>query len=325
MSKIRYQVFISSTYSDLQEERLAVSDTIMKMDCIPVGMELFPAIDEDQLAFIKTVIDESDYYVLIIGGRYGSINNEGISFTEREYDYAVEKGIPILSFIHSEPQKIQVGKTDNDPPKALKLQAFIERAKKGRLVKGWRNHSELSLAVTQSLLSQIRVKPGIGWVRGNAVASVELLTEINELRKANAEILKDNDDLKHLSKVTIPNLAPLEQQFKFKAELLHLDGRTVISDMQLKWSDIFSIVGPEYITMGTISQIKLKLENNLFTPIKNNFSYVDILPEYIDTIHVQLLAYGYLAPTGVKGDKLQLTELGSKALFEIKAERAARS
>ena len=53
----------------------------MEMDCIPAGMELFPAADEEQWEFIKRVIDDCDYYVLIIGGRDGSLTPEGISYT----------------------------------------------------------------------------------------------------------------------------------------------------------------------------------------------------------------------------------------------------
>lgn len=93
MSEKRYQVFISSTFEDLQEERRAVSDTLLSVDCIPVGMEEFPATDEAQFDFIKKIIDESDYYLLIIGGRYGTVDDEGISFTEKEYSYAVSKNI----------------------------------------------------------------------------------------------------------------------------------------------------------------------------------------------------------------------------------------
>ena len=41
----RYQVFVSSTYSDLQNERRKVLLTILSLDCIPTGMELFPAME----------------------------------------------------------------------------------------------------------------------------------------------------------------------------------------------------------------------------------------------------------------------------------------
>lgn len=98
----RYQVFISSTYKDLQEERKAVSDTLLSIDCIPVGMEEFPAADEEQFEFIKKIIDESDYYVLIIGGRYGSVCKDGISYTEKEFDYAVSVKKTVISFVYAD-------------------------------------------------------------------------------------------------------------------------------------------------------------------------------------------------------------------------------
>jgi len=72
----RYQIFISSTYADLKEERRRVIQTVMELDCIPAGMELFPAADEEQFEFIKRVIDDCDYYLLIIGGRYGSTTDQ---------------------------------------------------------------------------------------------------------------------------------------------------------------------------------------------------------------------------------------------------------
>ena len=93
---IKYQVFLSSTYTDLIEERRAVLDILLKADCIPAGMENFVAQDEEQFNVIKKVIDLCDYYVLIIGKRYGSINpNTGKSYTEMEYDYAISKKIPV--------------------------------------------------------------------------------------------------------------------------------------------------------------------------------------------------------------------------------------
>lgn len=39
----RYQVFVSSTYEDLREERGAVMQALLGLDCIPTGMESFPA------------------------------------------------------------------------------------------------------------------------------------------------------------------------------------------------------------------------------------------------------------------------------------------
>ncbi len=54
----RYQVFVSSTYEDLREERAAVIAALLQLDCIPAGMEHFPASDEDSFTWIKRVILE---------------------------------------------------------------------------------------------------------------------------------------------------------------------------------------------------------------------------------------------------------------------------
>ena len=91
----KYQIFVSSTFVDLKEERQAVLSAVQVVGDIPSGMELFPATDEEQFNFIKRIIDNSDYYVLIVAGRYGSVASDGVSYTEKEYDYAVKKNIPV--------------------------------------------------------------------------------------------------------------------------------------------------------------------------------------------------------------------------------------
>jgi len=138
----RYQVFVSSTYVDLKEERQSVLQTIMEMDCIPAGMELFPAADEEQWEFIKKIIDDCDYYLLIIGGRYGSTADDGFSYTEKEFDYAVSKGIKVIALLHKTPEELPRGKTEASEELHEKLQKFRNKVSDGRLVRFWSNARE---------------------------------------------------------------------------------------------------------------------------------------------------------------------------------------
>ena len=48
MLEKKYQVFISSTFTDLVEARRKVRDAILSMYHFPVGMELFGAANEEQ-------------------------------------------------------------------------------------------------------------------------------------------------------------------------------------------------------------------------------------------------------------------------------------
>lgn len=190
MSNKRYQVFVSSTYTDLKKERQAVIQTLMEMDCIPAGMELFPAVDEDQFEFIKKIIDDCDYYLLIIGGRYGSETAEGISYTEKEYDYAVKKGIKVIALIHKDIGKLPSEKVDGDPEVKKRLDKFRDKAKKERMVKFWKNSDELAKFVALSLNKTIKTYPAIGWVRADQGSSTEdeidIFRPFSEVREINS-------------------------------------------------------------------------------------------------------------------------------------------
>ena len=100
ISNKKLQIFVSSTYIDLKQERQAAVEAILKSGHIPAGMELFTAGDESQLETIYRWIDSSDIYMLILGARYGSIEpKSALSYTELEYDYAIDKGIPFFAVV----------------------------------------------------------------------------------------------------------------------------------------------------------------------------------------------------------------------------------
>ena len=77
MENIRkFSIFISSTYEDLKEERQALVGVALENNFIPVGMEQFHAAPISQWNVITKMIDECDFYLFVIGGRYGSIDGE---------------------------------------------------------------------------------------------------------------------------------------------------------------------------------------------------------------------------------------------------------
>ena len=155
MSNKKYQIFVSSTYEDLKEERMAVLTAILDMGHIPAGFENFPAIDEEVLKYIYRIIDESDYYVLILGARYGSVDREGISYIEREYDYAVKQQKKVIALIHVNPEEIERYKTDNNKKLYKKLLNFRNKVMTGRLVSLWHNKNDLVSKFISSIIQDI--------------------------------------------------------------------------------------------------------------------------------------------------------------------------
>jgi hypothetical protein len=179
MDDKRFQVFVSSTYEDLMVERQEVMHALLELDCIPSGMELFPAASEDQWTVIQRVIDDCDYYMVIVAGKYGSTDAAGQSYTEREYRYALERKKPIIGFLHKDPSSLAAKLTEQDPPTRKKLEDFRELVQK-KLCKFWTSAPELASVVSRSLLQLIKTHPAIGWVRADRVSDE---TEILHLRK----------------------------------------------------------------------------------------------------------------------------------------------
>jgi hypothetical protein len=166
----RHQVFVSSTYLDLQVERQKVMHALLELDYIPSGMELFPAADDSQWAHIKRVIDSSDYYVVIMAGRYGSVGPSGKSYTQMEYEYALDRGIPTIGFIHADTGGLPDAK--KDPEHEAQLGRFKEVVM-NKLCKMWSSPDELAGVVSRSLIQLVSQKERPGWVRGTVLAGLE--------------------------------------------------------------------------------------------------------------------------------------------------------
>ncbi len=169
----RYQVFVSSTFTDLKDERRKVIEALLHAECFPAGMEYFPASGKINW-YIKKIIDDSDFYLLIIGGRYGSTDETGISYTEQEYDYALEKGLKLIVFIHGDLDQIPLGKSEKNNKLRKQLLAFRDKVKNnGSLIKEWLKAEDLSEFTSQSVNSLIRQQPKGGWVKSKTLPSYE--------------------------------------------------------------------------------------------------------------------------------------------------------
>ncbi|MBR4829717.1 MAG: SUMF1/EgtB/PvdO family nonheme iron enzyme [Muribaculaceae bacterium] len=261
----RYQIFISSTYLDLKEERDIVMQTILNYDCFPIGQEMFPAMVEDSFEYIKRIIDDSDYYLLIIGGCYGALDYDGLGWIEKEYDYAVLKGVPVLVFDHHDFTKLPINKIDQDEYKKEKLIAFKEKVATGRLIAKWSNADNLALAVATSLKRVLELQPRTGWVRANTVVSGDVQKEIERLKKEIAVRRAEVDKLK-ASKQTLESRyqSALQVIEKCKGQIRSLEAELERYKISKPTSARISQPQTEVITMGIVSFKMVHVEGGTF-------------------------------------------------------------
>jgi len=185
----KYQIFVSSTYEDLKDERQQVIKATLEMGHIPVGMEMFSAGDEEQWKVITRQIDESDYYVVVIAHRYGSVI-EGISYTEKEYDYAVSKGVPVMGFIVNDNASWSPTSMETDLIKKEALIKFQEKVKK-KPINYWDSSKDLYGKFSISLSKIFTTNPRVGWVKGSEALRPAFTNELTRLSHENAHLRAD--------------------------------------------------------------------------------------------------------------------------------------
>lgn len=314
----RYQVFVSSTFEDLQDERKEVMQALLELDCIPAGMELFPASNDDQWTLIRRVIDDCDYYLLIIGGRYGSVNEDGISYTQMEFEYALESGKPVISFLPKNPEKIPTGKCDNDPVKKEKLEEFKELAKK-KLIKYWETPENLGSVVSRSMVKLIKDFPAEGWVKSNSAVDESSLKEIAKLQKENNDLKERLQAIAREAPKGAEKLAQGSDTVEVGFSFTGVDKKTskrynCKSELTFSWDELFASIAPEMIDECSEIEIGAALrrliENNSDTIIEEdvfkdlkNLSAFKLSKDSFNRIIVQFRALGLICLSSKKRNR----------------------
>ncbi len=311
----RYQIFISSTYTDLQVERQEVLKSVLKLRHIPVGMEHFVATNKEQFEYIKRLLDETDYYVIIIGNRYGSQADDGVSYTEKEFDYAVSLGIPVIACIHSNPDSLPVSKSDIEIDAKQKLQEFRSKVMHHRMVSyfNWDNPSELSAEVVVALVNAISDNPRPGWERVTSFENSDLLNQINDLRIENEKMksLLEQKQQSEEQEQLIMNF-PWKTVRTFEGYSKWQDYKNISIPVSLTWSQIFSILGPILLVENNINLVHYAINHALFLDHEPYFCLPDV---EFQLIVAEFLKCGII---DIAQDKICLTKIGKQCLHTIR-------
>jgi len=202
--KKKYQIFISSTFTDLIEERQSAVQAILRAGHIPAGMELFSAGDKSQLNTIKKWIQESDIYVLIIGGRYGSIDTESqLSYTEIEYRYAIELGKPFFALVMSDEMLENKNKTFGQSVLEMENQVKFKEFRRlvlAKVCRFFKDLTEIKLGILESIIDIQSQNELIGWVKADELQdNKQFLDIIESMRLEHEKLIKINKDLEAVS------------------------------------------------------------------------------------------------------------------------------
>lgn len=278
---LKYQIFISSTYEDLKPERDQVIKAILEMGHIPVGMEMFSAADDQQWDIIRKQINESDYYVVLVAHRYGSMDGN-VSYTEKEYDYAVTQKLPVLGFILDPDVEWPADWIENNKDIKKRLDNF--RAKvSSRMVSFWKGGDDVYGKCSIALVKAFSAHPREGWVRASLANTAEMSEEITRLSRDN-RVLREEVEQRRFSEIE-QNVTKVDEII----DAMRLNDRTLFVWEQgaKDWGDeiastlleIFEAVAPDLLdeasnktmanSLGLVCGKKMPRSNQFAVP--NNF------------------------------------------------------
>lgn len=261
----KYQVFVSSTYEDLKDERDQVIKAVLEMGHIPVGMEMFSAADEEQWKIIQRQILESDYYIVVVANKYGSIGPDGKSYTEMEYDFAVKNLVPTLGFVLNDKAPWPSERNEKSTKARSSLNAFKSKVK-SKPVHFWDSKDDLHGKVSISLIKAITANPRVGWVRSSEGVGPEVMKEITRLSSENSNLRNELEKLKAASIEKVDEIRDV-------VKILNKNDFNIRIRSTAKWGDaetykaslleIFEAVAPNLQVENSLSEMAKNLALNV--------------------------------------------------------------
>ena len=137
-----------------------------------------------------------------------------------------------------------------------KLNKFKISLKESLIVNTWSSPDNLAANALAALAQTRNMHEGIGWIRGDQAAKTDILNQINDLRKENAELKQKLAQEKPSEIFADMNLAGLDEEFEIRAsmDVYTSYGRDEI-DLSFKasWRYILAAIGSKFRTSSNTS------------------------------------------------------------------------
>lgn len=314
----RYQVFISSAFRDLVDERRAVVSALLELNCNPVGSDLYSIPAGEDWSPIRHLIEDCDYCLVVLGSNYRSLDLSALEAIEREYDFAVANGRPIMAFMRPE-DRIEPDAEGGYTAHAARLQAFRDRLEAGTC-RMWTTPYELGGAISRGCAQLIQSSPSQGWVRGGHAKTPDDYDRLAHLTEQVSVLEKELADRRAAELHTADNLAQGDDLVELEYSLR---GEQAAFRIAASWSEVFVAVAMKAIELPTLREIETEL-STWIAEHANSFDVV-LTEDSLQKVMLQLFTLGlietrWLQPGRVWG----LTDRGRVLLGELRGLKSAR-
>jgi hypothetical protein len=254
------------------------------------------------------------------------VDKEGVSYTEREFDYARSGGKTVIALIHSDIENLPMKNFDADPSLKVKLDAFREKVKTGRMVRHWDNRDALIASIMQAIVKAIGMYPAAGWIRGDAAASAEVMQQLVHLRTAYDELIEKYNALLIENSKKLDGLASLGDTFVVRYVYTKNESQRS-AELKVTWGEILKIIGPKLYGPSAAALIRDYMAQYIFELDRKAYS-ISITGMDADQIKIHFAALGIMkieaamSNSGGMAEYVSLTEKGKSELVNLMAVRA---
>jgi hypothetical protein len=244
----RYHVFISTTEADMHAERVVLSQTLVSQGFFSWGLEQRTPLTT---AFARRQIDDCDYFVLMLGSRYGELSASGVSYMHLEYIYAVTKQKPILVLMYEAPESRADEFQDRSPEGKVKFLDFRRQLQRERdMVMTFRDLRDLEIAIRHTMPQFLNRYPAQGWIRPNHQQVQQLQDENEQLRQKVIQLEQQQPRVTSTPQrvADLPQVQGHEEiAFDYKVHA-YQDGnfRELRPQRQMTWNDLLMVIGPGF-------------------------------------------------------------------------------
>ena len=333
----KYQVFVSSTYSDLPEARQELMLGLLSMGMIPTGMELSPSESNDHWTMIQKLINECDYYLVLVGGRYGTLSPIGLSYTHREYVYAATKGKPVLALLHDAPDFLPPERRETSREGDVRFNDFRQLLQQKCLVRYWNAPRDLAAAVQKGLPALIEKSPGSGWVRANDSGATSEL-EVRMLKQRIEELESEKEALAQSMRPPLEQLARGSDQVLLGYScnvFVKGDCKVTAARTSISWDQVIASVAPQMLDEVSEMVMRQALEGHIAAraladvqvqwPKAHAVRNVVLDTDSFNQVKIHLRALGMIRKCPPRPGRSQmawqLTPLGDQAMTQILARK----
>lgn len=264
MSDKRYQVFLITSGDDTRAERLVLSQALMGIGCFSWGLEQRTPLST---TLARRQIDECDYVVVLLGGKYGEQSVTGESYMYLEYKYAVTRQKPIFVLMHDKPEQLDASLLEVRADMKQRFQHFREELKQHTHFT-YRSSRDVDMQVRLQMPKFIEQYPQVGWIQ-----ATELTALVEKIRKLESELAqqskvpallkpltlnKQETNFDHLPKVALYNEVDIDYTIQ-----AYQGGNLKVIDLirTFTWLQLIELFAPHF-TKPNVEELFTKAIND---------------------------------------------------------------